>query len=793
MLGVLLLPVYVGVDTARALIAYALLNAGASLSPTLITFAAELCKLSVSVIAAVALKQSFALPPPSSDHPSTFGSSFKPYLRFAVPAALYFVNNVLFLGGLQVTTPALLQVCVLSKLPLTALLHHFVIRPRRNPAMWTSLIVLTFGLVLAGAPVALWDALWEPRLRRSIQVNDLMTGPAIGLTIGVLSACASVWTELMLKDEVPFWTAQVHLYGWGTAFAGVFAFARGLPSLESSAIAAYLFLVPVTACSGLLVALILRQRDNLVKLVGASLCITTVYLLQHLFFPSVSTIEARAILGIGILTVATWTFNYYKDQGATGPIYFELSTSENGEFTPSSSVNGEHEHKVYLDANSQRTLAPSPFASTKKDPYRPTFFRLTVAALIIIFLATLASFTPVSDHAVKRDVARFFAAKGIKPATWGDKVTDPECLFNKMGSVYAHDNSDWIGDFEDRQGELGCPLYPIPDSGLITHVFWSGPWRNPSHWLVTDAWLATQRLSDGHKLIWWYKGTGPDDAFLERYTAPASPYFGYVEARRFNEEEEAAGSCLMSMREWVDPEYAASLEMPIQTKSDLVRLLLLSKYGGNWLDADTIPLRDLTPLIRMGPSVPMMDGGSNNHVLLYGPAWAGYGAGMLEMACTMPYEEKLFKEKFPTYNHGGHWYWQYNYDVHKLCTLQGCGIYGSPLEWLDVEIDGWSHDSIQACARNETTGLGDYGGKHPLPAQFHGPFTWHARMAKKGDDDSCWEPDSGTALSALAKRVKQVLEHLPLEDGHDLFPGPGFVGGSEDAQKPARRLARRWG
>ncbi|GAA5923373.1 hypothetical protein JCM6882_002978, partial [Rhodosporidiobolus microsporus] len=97
MLGVLLLPVYVGVDTARALIAYALLNAGASLFPTLITFAAELCKLSVSVVAAVSLKQAFSLPPPKdadTTPPSTF-SSFKPYVRFAVPAALYFVNNVL--------------------------------------------------------------------------------------------------------------------------------------------------------------------------------------------------------------------------------------------------------------------------------------------------------------------------------------------------------------------------------------------------------------------------------------------------------------------------------------------------------------------------------------------------------------------------------------------------------------------------------------------------------------------------------------------------------------------------
>jgi hypothetical protein len=148
----------------------------------------------------------------------------------------------MFLEGLRITQPALLQVTVLSKvrfafsyppttqkrrlsscvdvetacsfpflsqLPLTAIAHHFIIRRRPIPAMWVSLAVLTFGLVLAGAPEALYDALWEPKLRKTLQVQDLLSGPAIGLTIGVLSGCASIFTELQLKQEVPFWTAQV--------------------------------------------------------------------------------------------------------------------------------------------------------------------------------------------------------------------------------------------------------------------------------------------------------------------------------------------------------------------------------------------------------------------------------------------------------------------------------------------------------------------------------------------------------------------------------------------------------
>lgn len=100
---------------------------------------------------------------------------------------------------------------------------------------------------------------------------------------------------------------------------------------------------------------------------------------------------------------------------------------------------------------------------------------------------------------------------------------------------------------------------------------------------------------------------GPSPEFVDRYTGPASPYRNVVSFRRFDEGL-AEGSCLMDMKEWIDPEYRKKLEMPVSTRSDLIRLLLLSKYGGIWLDADSIPLRDFTPLIRAGPVAPSYGG-----------------------------------------------------------------------------------------------------------------------------------------------------------------------------------------
>lgn len=55
------------------------------------------------------------------------------------------------------------------------------------------------------------------------------------------------------------------------------------------------------------------------------------------------------------------------------------------------------------------------------------------------------------------------------------------------------------------------------------------------------------------------------------------------------------GTCFEKMPEYNSLQYRERVEMPMESWSDLVRVLLLGKYGGIWLDADTLLLRDMTP------------------------------------------------------------------------------------------------------------------------------------------------------------------------------------------------------
>ncbi|GAA5921001.1 hypothetical protein JCM1841_003251 [Sporobolomyces salmonicolor] len=759
-----LLPLYVAVDTLRSLLIYAVLHSGIQLSPTALTSASEFIKLFVAVVGVLfstrgSFAERFLLPPPVKDADSRFAHA-KNYLQFAVPASLYFMNNLAFLYGLEVTTPALLSVSILSKLPLTALLHHFVVRRRNNQAMWTSLVVLSCGLVLAGCP----EALWDPSQRGTIRLQDIILGPLIGLGIGCVSACSSVWTELMLKADVPFWTSQLHLYAWGSLLSGITAVAanssvRQTASETLHSLPAFLLVSTVTACTGLLVAAILKKKDNLVKLVGASLCITTVFVLQHLLYPLTEGVGFRTVFGIGVLTVATWCFNFYKDvdQGAAtsgGGVYLELAVSDDGESG--------------LDARGKTEggePAPAEMGLSLPDSfYKPTPTRLAIAGAFVVLLASLATLVPTSERSIKRDIKEYFGPRGVTPADWAKPNEDPSCLFNTFGN-YIDRNSSLLADWNNGIASSGCPIYPIPDAGLITHLFWSGRWRPTSHGLTTDAWLATQRLGAGNQLIWWYEGDGPDEAFLERYTSPTSPYRKYVSFRKF-EDSLAEGTCLTNMREWADKEYQQEIHFPVSTRSDLIRLLLLSKYGGIWLDADSVPLRDFTPLIRSGPAVPTDGGTINNNVLIYGPTWSGVGQRVLELACQMPYNVTTVKERFPDFQMWEPSYWLYNAGVSRLCRTRDCGLGHIPIAWVDMMY--WSPSGVAPCEAHA------YDPNKPLPATVHGPFAYHSRMTKHSDGDPCYNAESGTLISAIKKRIETRLATVPLTIGGDLFPGPGY-------------------
>ena len=108
-----LLPAYISFETTRAILSFAAVRSHIEVSPTLIAFGSELLKL---VVATIFLRVDLVSNGGSggiSDLKSAilFASkdqaSWRAYGLFAVPAVLYLINNILYLLGLQLTTPSL--------------------------------------------------------------------------------------------------------------------------------------------------------------------------------------------------------------------------------------------------------------------------------------------------------------------------------------------------------------------------------------------------------------------------------------------------------------------------------------------------------------------------------------------------------------------------------------------------------------------------------------------------------------------------------------------------------------
>jgi UDP-sugar transporter A1/2/3 len=314
----LLLIAYVCCETIRANYAYYAFHNFPYISATIVTLLSEVLKLCVAAF--FLLKSNDAL---SISELRKFLESaqiadidFKKTGKYALPAALYLANNLIYYTVLPLTTPSLLQVCVLAKLPTTGILHHYMIKPQRNIYAWFSLLGLCFGLVAFNVPSKLHEGSGEI-------VAAWYLAPVAGFIIACLSALASISSETTLK-EGDFWESQAYLYSWGIIFAaiayplapssGYHAEQGEVPAFALTTVV--LILVGITAGTGLVVAVILCTRDNVLKVIGTAASLVTIAASQFVLLPELraSTFTPWKLCGGGLVTTATWCYNYYSQQ-----------------------------------------------------------------------------------------------------------------------------------------------------------------------------------------------------------------------------------------------------------------------------------------------------------------------------------------------------------------------------------------------------------------------------------------------------------------------------------------------
>ncbi|QSZ32228.1 hypothetical protein DSL72_001801 [Monilinia vaccinii-corymbosi] len=300
-----LLPIYIVGETIRANYAYFAFQTAPQLTPSLIALLSETLKLAIAAIIINHSEEELV-----SIRKKLNRNSFRDILPYGIPAALYLTNNLIYFTVLPSTSPSLLQVCMLAKIPATAILHHLWIRKQGNARSWISLGLLCFGLFLFNIP-------------SGDDTKGWFVAPAAGLVIAICSAIASIASESLTKTG-SFWESQLWLYLWGVFFSVVsypiatrMTIDRGpnadLSGTSTATIAIYLSCL--TSGVGLIVAAVLRKKDNLMKLVGTSISLLTIAATQYLIFPALrsSGFTTWKVTGGLVVVISTGCYNYFKD------------------------------------------------------------------------------------------------------------------------------------------------------------------------------------------------------------------------------------------------------------------------------------------------------------------------------------------------------------------------------------------------------------------------------------------------------------------------------------------------
>ncbi|KAG5502660.1 hypothetical protein JIQ42_05729 [Leishmania sp. Namibia] len=221
---------------------------------------------------------------------------YKEALLMIVPAIVYAIQGLLLIYALKLLDPTVFQVLYQVRILFLAIMMRLVLDFRLSPIRWFALVVLMFGITLAQMGVQSTQAettITPDDAARAEMENAAatektsgswsMNGTLAALTGGFLSAFSGVFMEFVVKkrgNHFHLSARNVHLAFFSIVyFFIVFPYeiwqpeeaitVSGLYEFTSTFFEGFTglvwFLVMLQAIGGILVALVVRYCDNIVK------------------------------------------------------------------------------------------------------------------------------------------------------------------------------------------------------------------------------------------------------------------------------------------------------------------------------------------------------------------------------------------------------------------------------------------------------------------------------------------------------------------------------------------------
>lgn len=296
-----------------------------------------------------------------------------------------------------------------------------------------------------------------------------------------------------------------------------------------------------------------------------------------------------------------------------------------------------------------------------------------------------------------------------------------------MINISYNKQSDFYNDYRlglQYLNYLNYNDYKYPEQKTLFHIYTEI--KTDKELECIKSFLATQNLEKTHLIIW-------SDYDINNNPL-IQPYKQYLDLRVYNAKEEAKNTPLENS----DKLEASDSKHYLQ--SDLLRLLILYKYGGIWVDMDIVFLRDFKPILDQEF---MYQWGSETN---FGKE--GACATVLSMKKQSEFATKILitLEHMPIMKETTIW----GKDLFALVWRQWphfnifpCSFFNT--EWLISKVNKSLSVQIQQGWFKNNSIIKDY--------LFLDAFTWHWHNSSNKDKDV----ENGSKFDLLRKRTNKLL------------------------------------
>lgn len=221
-------------------------------------------------------------------------------LILSVPAICYSVQNNLLYYALSHLDATTFQVGYQLKLLTTAVFSYFMLNKRLSNVQWFSLVVLTVGVILAQLSAS----------KPANEHSSTMLGFFAVLGAACLSGFAGVYFERVVRSSATsLWIRNIEL-GISSiiaAFLGVWL-SGDVPQIRKDGFFSgynkiVIFVILLQSFGGLIVAVVVKYADNILKGFAASFSILTSCVLCYFYFdfvPNIMFLSGAALVNVSM-------------------------------------------------------------------------------------------------------------------------------------------------------------------------------------------------------------------------------------------------------------------------------------------------------------------------------------------------------------------------------------------------------------------------------------------------------------------------------------------------------------